>query len=509
MNVFRQGQFVFPCSRPSRPGARLRRQGGKVLVMFAIVLPALLGVVGLSFDTGLILTERRHTQHAADAAATAAAMDLQLGKTSDEAIATAQAWVQQELGMDDAQVTVNIPPLAGDYAGDSDAVEVLVTRNRRAYIMPILGSAAQNSYQVRATAALEDATSPLVVVVLDPSPAETQLPVVPLVLPNPLAILGGLEVEGLGSARIDGAVAVNCQWGGVDENNQLAGLDYPPPFGATCTPLLPLTGLRARDIRVVGGVNNADDFRHFLPDQPSPLHANRLPTPDPLIGMPAPTVSADPTNVNSTLRGGVSVLSLSVLGLGPTVRLYPGVYEWIDIVLGKVVFEPGVYIIRGKHPVTGVSLGILGGQVTAEGVMFYITDSAGYDAAGGSPDGNDGETEPAEPVLTTIPPSVIVTGELLGSRFTPLNSPDSPFDGMLLYQRRQDRRPIVMVTQDLLGSRVMQGRIYAKWANTTLVTNGDVELSIAAGSVRILTLATSDFTPSHPFPAAKDVYLVE
>ena len=51
-----------------------RSPSGKVLVMFALLLPMLLGMVGLVIDCGLLMVAQREAQNAADAAAMAAAM---------------------------------------------------------------------------------------------------------------------------------------------------------------------------------------------------------------------------------------------------------------------------------------------------------------------------------------------------------------------------------------------------------------------------------------------------
>ena len=67
---------------------------GKTLVMFALLLPLLLGMVGLSIDSGLLLATYRQAQNAADAAALAAAYDLYNGKTAAVAKATGATYVQ-------------------------------------------------------------------------------------------------------------------------------------------------------------------------------------------------------------------------------------------------------------------------------------------------------------------------------------------------------------------------------------------------------------------------------
>ena len=60
--------------------------------MLAILLPSLFGIAGLVFDGGLMMDDRRNLQHAVDAAATAAATELRLGKSAAVATATATAF---------------------------------------------------------------------------------------------------------------------------------------------------------------------------------------------------------------------------------------------------------------------------------------------------------------------------------------------------------------------------------------------------------------------------------
>ena len=75
---------------PASRSARARRPG-KILVLFALLLPALLALLGLVTDGCLLMAAHRHAQNAADAAAMAAAHDLVRGKSLDTATATAQA----------------------------------------------------------------------------------------------------------------------------------------------------------------------------------------------------------------------------------------------------------------------------------------------------------------------------------------------------------------------------------------------------------------------------------
>lgn len=481
---------------------------GKMLVMFGICVPAIFGVVGLVFDVGLHSIDNQNLKQAADAAATAGMLALQQGKTAAEATAIAQACIQSWNGLNDATVKVNMPPLQGRHAGKANCLEVIASRDRSNSFSRVVGAGKQSNVQVHSVAAIENSTAGAAVVVLDPAPPVLNILGLPVGISPLPALTGGLEVEGLGAVNVDGAVLVNNTWGTHDENGDAAGTTTLLPCAVICTPLLPLSHLNARDIRVVGGVDWPTNYGSYPSGQHSPLRANRMTVPDPYKGLPAPTVINDPTNVKTTLKGGVTVVALPLLGI---TTLNPGIYDYIEVVAGNVTFKPGIYIIRKKNPITQISLSVIAGDITAKGVMFYITDNPNYDGSSGLPDGNDGETAPTRAPILSLIPSVVIDGvAALGSEFSGLKSPGSPFDGMWIYQRRQDPRPIVITHQGLLGSATMQGQIYAKWGHISFVgALSNVDISFVAGTARFVTALGIKVAPTKLLAPASDVYLVE
>src|SRR3954454_16353152 len=97
------------------PSSSARRRPGKTLVMFALLLPVLLGMVGLVIDCGLLMAAHREAQNAADAAAMAAAMANLTGQGEPRAVAT--ALVTQHNGLSSATLdTFNNPPASGPHA---------------------------------------------------------------------------------------------------------------------------------------------------------------------------------------------------------------------------------------------------------------------------------------------------------------------------------------------------------------------------------------------------------
>lgn len=558
-----------------RSAASSRR--GNVLVLLAVLLPVLIGVVGLVIDGGMMMDQRRDLQHATDAAATTAATELRLGNSSTAARAAATDAVQIAHAKADADVTVHIPPTTGPFAGNSDYVEVVSESVYRTRLTPILGGALDRTLRARAIAGVRDATAKSAIVILDPAPADisvasastivaninvaslvNQLPLSSLLTPLGLGgllngirnnivttlngvtsgVLGdltlpalptltaGFEVEGLGRLRVDGAILVNTTWGGKDEHGSPAGINAPLPYGAACMPLLATTKVFARDLRVVGGVDALTNYSAYQSGGSHPVQANRLAVPDPLNNLPTPTIAAAPNNGHKVLvklvslgpvLGSLSALLQGILQpvldpilLNPT-ALNPGVYDSITVVsLGEVKFNPGVYIIRSRSPITQMSLCVVGGWVKADGVMFYITDSATYNAASGAPDAADNHTSAPANLLGSVVPSVLLAPLLPGSSISGLNSASSPFDGMLLYQRRIDRRPIILSGLKLLGGAAISGTIYAKWGHVIFLSGlGTYDLRFVCGTMRILTVGDTVIAPTKKLDAARDVYLVE
>jgi hypothetical protein len=112
------------------------RRRGISLVLVVVSLVSIMGVLALSLEGGMLLTERRNAQATADAASFAAASDLYYNWFSNQGVdvaGTARAAAFRTAGyngyMNDGTqtvVTVNIPPLSGDYVGKPGYAEVIV-----------------------------------------------------------------------------------------------------------------------------------------------------------------------------------------------------------------------------------------------------------------------------------------------------------------------------------------------------------------------------------------------
>ena len=121
-------------------------RSGVTAVVVGISMTMLMGAAGLAIDLGLLYTDRRGAQDAADSAAYSAASDLSAGGTSANVAATAKA-VAAQYGLVDGHggvtVTVNQPPSTGPNVATAGAVEVIVNKSAIPFIMTnFLNSAA-------------------------------------------------------------------------------------------------------------------------------------------------------------------------------------------------------------------------------------------------------------------------------------------------------------------------------------------------------------------------------
>jgi Flp pilus assembly protein TadG len=183
-------------------GIQRQNRRGTILVITALVLIALVGLMGLVIDAGQLMTANRVAQNAADAAATGAAMDMLTGKSNSTASATATTFVQQYNGLANATVVVNIPPASGAHAGNSQYAEAIVTNSVPVWFIQILGVGSQQTVMARAVAGWEGAGFGAGVLVLDTNTRP------------------GLTLNGNAELAVNGTVVVNSNGGGRNEYGQ-------------------------------------------------------------------------------------------------------------------------------------------------------------------------------------------------------------------------------------------------------------------------------------------------
>jgi len=106
---------------------------GVIIVMFALLLPIMVGFIGLAVEVSLWYQQRRNIQSAADAAAIAAAYEVADGASSTTRDAVARREAQRnDSDLADADITINVPPTISAVYNDSttypNAVEVSITK---------------------------------------------------------------------------------------------------------------------------------------------------------------------------------------------------------------------------------------------------------------------------------------------------------------------------------------------------------------------------------------------
>jgi len=451
--------------------SRRRHRHGTILVITAIVLIALVGLLGLVIDGGQLMTAHRVTQNAADAGATAAAMDMLMGKSNSTASATATAFVQQHNGLSSAAVTVNIPPASGPHAGNSQYVEVTASRSVAVRFIQVLGVGSSQTVTARAVGGWEGVSVSAGVIALDTNARP------------------GINLVGNGSLRVNGTVLDNSNGGGL-------AADGLPINNGNSGNAITTSGngiLYARDVQSVGGVSNISQIRNFDTSNPqSPLHTGVTAQPDPYQFLPPPTTA------NGAVATNFGVVKLSG---NANVTLSPGVYTSIDVSSNvNVTLNPGIYIIAGG----GVTMT---GNATLSGndVMLYNTGSD-YNVNTGLPDSGDGTSVPPASGNPTFG-AISVTGNA-ALNLTHYSNSSSPFDGMVIYQRRLNTQPMKLAGNG--SSDVLHGTVYAKWAPLDLSGNGTFNAQFVVQRLDIsgngtLTLDVAGQQLAHSY----EVFLVE
>lgn len=110
---------------------------GQVLPLVALAFVALLGMAALAFDVGYYRYQQRVEQAAADSAAIAAAVSL-IYSSSADVLSVARLDAQKNGFTDDGGTTVSVT-VNHPYNGDSNAVEVLVTKKQPIFFSGVLG----------------------------------------------------------------------------------------------------------------------------------------------------------------------------------------------------------------------------------------------------------------------------------------------------------------------------------------------------------------------------------
>jgi len=330
--------------------SKLRSESGQVFVILVLVLGGLIGFTALAIDGGMVFSERRRAQNAADSGALAAALakaqsqnlhSAALNRTTSNGYETSwgpcnPAGVDCTLGTG-PQWTVEVtnPPRVGDFAGHPE------------YIRVVIRTEVETSF---AHMFFKEGLQTTVEAVSRVWPPQNILPGYALYGATKTECKG-LWFSGTGDTTINGgsvfsnsnADSMSCQSGVQDGSGAITV--GPPP----------------ENIQVVGSFD---------------LGGSGAVDPLPVVeGAPQDTLRPIPTPDCS----GLPDYGAKSVNAGKSATLDPGRYSSISFKAGaSVTLNPGMYCIYGTKGFTGT-----GGSITGTGVMIYMQDG-GFDLGGNS-----------------------------------------------------------------------------------------------------------------------------
>jgi len=354
-----------------------RLQRGQVLVIFAGGLLVLVAIAALVIDLGFVFMLRRHEQNAADPGAIAAARYIPTKDTVQmRQVACFYARVNGffpdpntscNTALDPAgtTLTINFPPTTGDFSGQIDKVEVVISRTNESFFAGALGLP-RFHVTTSAIAAFSDGNSNgSSLIALDKSGdcatakvhGTGDVTIYPLV---PGTDGGYIHVNSTCSTGPPNSACDNSGSGALMVDGT-ASVTAPHTFIAgTC---------KAQPGDVIGPITEGE----VQIGDPLAELANAPPQ---IAGRPAgqcgPTgIVTAPTGPNS---GGCKFNDAG------TITLLPGVYYGGWDIKNNVTIElaPGVYIIAGggiKLTGTGAITSVQGGLGAPAPVLFFNTDN--------------------------------------------------------------------------------------------------------------------------------------
>jgi hypothetical protein len=328
----------------------MRSEFGQVFAILVLVLGGLIGFTALAIDGGMVYSERRRAQNAADSGALAAALaKAQLENLHAAALNRASSngfdtiWEPCNPSGYDCTlgtgsrwtVEVTNPPRVGDFAGHPEYIRVVIrTEVETAFAHMVFKGGLRTTVEA----------------VSRVWPPQNIVPGYAL-YGTTKTECKGLWFSGTGNTTITGgsvfsnsnADSVSCQSGVQDGSGAIT------------------VGPTPANIQVVGGFDLGGS------GSVSPLPVVEGAPQDDLRPIPTPDCSALPD------YGAVSVVA------GKSATLGPGRYASISFKAGaSVTLNPGMYCIYGTKGFTGT-----GGSISGSGVMIYLQDG-GFDLGGNS-----------------------------------------------------------------------------------------------------------------------------
>ncbi len=312
---------------------RFRRdQSGNYLIIAGLMMPALVGIVGLGTDYGLWTYTHQAMQSAADSAAVSAATAYNNVNTSNiamqaNAVTGSYGFVN---GTNGVVVTVNRPPQSGNYTASAGAVEVIVQQPQTPIFSALL-KPGEFTITARSVARGRDGKGCV------------------------LSLSGAASgaTTGQGSTTVD---LKNCSL-------------YDNSANASALTVGGSARVSARSVSVVGGISGQAGI-----STTQGVKTGAPPARDPYADVQNPTPSG---TVRHDCDGGPGCPN-------GTATLDPGIYKnGMKIAAGaNIKLNPGTYYLQGDLDVAG------GATLTGDGVTLVFTSSNGTKYASATINGN-------------------------------------------------------------------------------------------------------------------------
>ncbi|MDE3105880.1 MAG: Tad domain-containing protein [Acidobacteriota bacterium] len=301
----------------------LHDESGQALVFTLLCIPVLAGFLGLAVDVGDLFRTKRQMQAVADAAAIAAAAELNYGNSTTAATgaATQSGYTSGSNGF---TLTVNMPPQSGPHAGvtPNGYVEVIASLAEPTYLMKLFNIP---TVTVAARAVSTQGAGQ-----------------------GCIYTLGGPSSPGI---SMNGNTTINVSTCGISDNGNLS--------------MVGNASLTAKSIGVGGSYSSTKN----VTVSPTPV-SGIAPVSDPLAYLAAPSYN-----------------SSSCVTMPSTNPLTPGCYNGISLGgNSSLTLSSGTYIINGNFSIsgkasitgTGVTLVLLGStSIVGTGVVDLTAPTSG------------------------------------------------------------------------------------------------------------------------------------
>jgi Putative Flp pilus-assembly TadE/G-like len=297
---------------------------GGVALIFGLILPMILGLVGLAVDGGYWMMERSKLQAATDSAALSAAQTVQLAGSDPAVAAEGRRMLEKAYGagLSGIRYQIQHPPLSGPLAGNTTAVEVLTERDQPTFFLSLFGIA--NTFVATRSVARVDMLAEACMLALSPD------------------LDKAIEITGSSTVNIDCGIASNSDasnsvyLSGASDTTTTAISAVGDVFQSNNAKLVTTTGTVKSNSAAIADPYGAAGRNLKIPKLPAQCEASQL-----------------KIKKNTTLS--------------------PGRYcGGIDMTGGTTTFAPGIYYIDGGNLKANGNATLVGQDVT-----FVLTGTGG------------------------------------------------------------------------------------------------------------------------------------